>query len=467
LLFSSSVFLMVFLPLVTVLNFVIKNKYRNILLLIASLIFYAWGEPVYVLLMLLSIAINWSFGIFISKYEKRKKILLAVCIILNLALLGYYKYYNFFVDTINNVLGFEAVAARQIALPIGISFFTFQALSYVIDLYRGDCKLQKNVLNLALYVSFFPQLIAGPIVRYSDVDKQILERTITLEKFGIGFRRFLYGLGKKIIISNTMAEIADGIFAIAFPELNTTTAWLGAIAYTFQIYYDFSGYSDMAIGLGKMFGFDFLENFRYPYLSRSIQEFWQRWHISLGTWFREYVYIPLGGNRKGKVRTYINLITVFFLTGMWHGASWSFVVWGLYHGAFQIFERIGLKKFLSKHNIISRIYTLLVVVVGWVMFRAETLSDSIRFLLRMFMPWRYGLENMFTLPNNLTLYNGFILILAVIGCGLLQSIFNKTPKLSSKWKFSIVELIYLGLICVLCMAFLAAGTYNPFIYFRF
>lgn len=402
-LFNSSVFLWLFLPMVLVLNNLIKAKYSNYFLLAASLLFYAWGEPVYVLLMLFSIALNWAFGLLIDKREKGRHFLLTVCVILNLAILGYYKYFNFLVDTINGLVGDELIAPRSISLPIGISFFTFQALSYVIDLYRGECKVQKNILNLALYVSFFPQLIAGPIVRYSDIDEQISARIVSMDKFAVGFRRFLYGLGKKIIISNCMAEIADTIFGLPFAELTTTSAWLGAIAYTMQIYYDFSGYSDMAIGLGKMFGFDFLENFKYPYLSCSIQEFWQRWHISLGTWFREYVYIPLGGNRKGKVRTYLNLFTVFFLTGMWHGASWNFVVWGLYHGVFQIFERLGLKDFLKKHRVFSHVYCLLVVMIGWVFFRAETLLDAIRYIFRMVAPWRYGISVMFNLPAELTL----------------------------------------------------------------
>lgn len=466
-LFSSSLFLLLFLPLIVVINFFVKTKYSNYLLLIASLVFYAWGEPVYVLLMLFSVALNWSFGLLIEKNNKFKTLFLVVCTILNLCILGYFKYYNFFADSINSIIGKELISAKQIALPIGISFFTFQALSYVIDLYRGDCKVQKNIFNLALYVSFFPQLIAGPIVRFSDVDEQIEHREVSVEKFAIGFRRFLYGLGKKVIISNMMAEVADSIFAKSFSELSTLAAWIGAIAYMMQIYYDFSGYSDMAIGLGKIFGFDFLENFRYPYMSHSIHEFWQRWHISLGTWFREYVYIPLGGNRKGKVRTYINLIVVFFLTGMWHGASWNFIIWGLYHGFFQILERISLSKFLKKHGIFSSCYCLFVVLFGWILFRANTLTDAIRYILRMIAPWRYGFSQMFSVPAEFSLHSAVILLIAICGCGLLQFIAKKVPVLHRKWENSCAELIYLAVMTVYCVALLAAGTYNPFIYFRF
>lgn len=466
-LFSSSIFLLLFLPTVIIVNFFIKTKYSNYFLLAASLVFYAWGEPIYVLLMLASIVLNWSFGLLIAKHEKHKTWLLGLCVAANLLILGYFKYYNFFVHSINSLIGRQLISPRQIALPIGISFFTFQALSYVIDLYRKECRVQRNILNLALYVSFFPQLIAGPIVRFRDVDAQIEHREVSCEKFAIGFRRFLYGLGKKVIISNVMAEVADSIFAIPHFQLTTLSAWVGAIAYMMQIYYDFSGYSDMAIGLGKIFGFDFLENFRYPYLSASIQEFWQRWHISLGTWFREYVYIPLGGNRKGKTRTYVNLLTVFFLTGMWHGASWNFIIWGLYHGFFQILERLGLKKYLNKHRILSHFYCLAVVLFGWVLFRADSLMDAVRYILHMIAPWRYEFSAMFTIPEQLTIRHIVVFLIAICGCGLVQLAGTKLPKRCEKWRYSYGELVYLVAITVYCFALLAAGTYNPFIYFRF
>ena len=466
-LFSSSVFLWLFLPIVIVLNFIVGKKLSNYLLLAASLFFYAWGEPIYVLLMFFSILMNWSFGLFIDRANKGRSFLLVLCIAGNLLLLGYFKYYNFLAGTINRLIANQLLPARDIALPIGISFFTFQALSYVIDLYRGNCNVQKNFFNLALYVSFFPQLIAGPIVRYSDIDKQITDRSVTAEKFALGMRRFLYGLGKKIIISNCMAEYADILFAGPFAEQTTVKVWLAAIFYTMQIYYDFSGYSDMAIGLGRIFGFDFLENFNYPYLSRSIREFWQRWHISLGTWFREYVYIPLGGNRKGSGRTYINLIIVFFLTGLWHGASLNFVAWGLFHGAFQIIERLGFNRFLKKHPVIGHIYSLLVVLFGWVLFRIESLSGALRYVLYMVMPWRYGFAEMFRIPDALDLRGYVFLILAILGCGIIQSIGKKLPVLASKWKYSYMEMGFLILVFAYCMILLAAGTHNPFIYFRF
>ncbi|MBQ6897023.1 MAG: MBOAT family protein [Oscillospiraceae bacterium] len=466
-LFSSNLFLWAFLPLTVVSAVFLKPRYSNILLFAASLLFYAWGEPFYVLLMIFSICANWLFGLLIDRADRFKKLLLAADIAMNLSLLGYFKYYTFFADTVNGIFGSEIFAARDIALPIGISFFTFQTMSYIIDLYRGNCSVQKNVLRLGLYVSFFPQLIAGPIVRYTDVAQQIDHRTLSAEKFASGFRRFLYGLGKKVIISNTMAQLADIVFATEFAQLTFASAWLGAVCYTLQIYYDFSGYSDMAIGLGRIFGFEFLENFRYPYLSKTIQEFWQRWHISLGTWFREYVYIPLGGNRRGSVRTYINLVTVFFLTGMWHGASWTFVVWGLYHGFFQIAERLGLKKFLSEHSVLSHIYCTLVVIFGWVIFRSNTLYDSVRYILRMVCPWRYGLENMFSLCTELGSRDILILICAAAGCGLVQLVSAGKPALAERWKFSFAELFFLAAVCLYCIILLAAGSYNPFIYFRF
>lgn len=468
-LFSSMTFLWVFFPIVVLGSLLLRNKtkYQNIFLLVVSLLFYAWGEPVYVLLMLLSITVNWLFGVWIDKLPHYKKYLLVVCIVINLLLLGYFKYYNFLANSINNVLRSEVLSARNIALPIGISFFTFQALSYVIDLYRGNCKVQKNVLNLALYVSFFPQLIAGPIVRYKDIDEQIQCRQMTMERFTTGLRRFVYGLGKKVIISNCCAEIADQLFALNLESLTVAGAWIAAILYTLQIYYDFSGYSDMAIGLGRIFGFDFLENFNYPYVSRSIHEFWQRWHISLGGWFKEYIYIPLGGNRKGKLRTYFNLCVVFFLTGMWHGASWNFVLWGMYHGFFQIVERLGLEKVLKKYKIFSHLYCLVTVLVGWVLFRVESLSEGLRVIARMILPWRF---NFFEFGELTTLFSTrklLIICFGVLGAGVIQFVGKKIPTLEARWKYSCVECLFCAMILLYSIMLLVSGTYNPFIYFRF
>ncbi len=466
-LFSSMLFVWVFLPIVVIGNFLLKKEYRNFFLLIASLIFYAWGEPKYVLLMLLSIFLNWTFGLLIEKSQKHKKAVLVLCIALNLALLGYFKYYNFLANNVNAIFSGQVLPVKNIALPIGISFFTFQAMSYVIDLYRKECKLQKNLFNLALYISFFPQLIAGPIVRYSDIDRQLQERTVDVEKFSLGVRRFVYGLGKKVIISNCLAQAADAVFDLQLSSISFATAWIGALCYTFQIYYDFSGYSDMAIGLGWIFGFDFLENFNYPYLSKSIQEFWQRWHISLGTWFREYVYIPLGGNRKGKARTYINLIIVFFLTGMWHGASWNFIVWGLYQGFFQIIERLGFKKFLSKHKIFSHVYCVVVFVFGWVIFRAENLTDAMQYILRMLTPWQSVGQAMFISAGIMAPRTWVTLGVAILGCGLIKVVCDKFKQISNKWKNSIPEIVFLAVVAVYCILLLASNAYNPFIYFRF
>ena len=369
--FSSAIFLLAFLPIVFISNYFIKKEYSNYLLLIASLIFYAWGEPYLVLLMIFSILVNWFFGLLIDKTcNTSRKLILAGGIIIDLSILGYFKYAGFFVKIINFAVGSNLFPIPKISLPIGISFFTFQAISYIVDVYRGDTEASNNPVNVALYISFFPQLIAGPIVKYRDINKQIEQRSIRWDEVSDGFKRFIYGLGKKVIISNVLGSLVDTIYANEIGTISSVVAWLGAFAYTFQIYYDFSGYSDMAIGLGKMFGFNILENFNYPYLSGSITEFWRRWHISLGSWFREYLYIPLGGNRKGVIRTYLNLVAVFFFTGLWHGADLSFIIWGLYHGFFTILERAGFKKILDKSKILSIIATFFVVTIGWVMFRA-------------------------------------------------------------------------------------------------
>ena len=325
--FSSALFLLVYLPVVFILNYFVKKEYSNVLLLIASLLFYAWGEPYLVILMIISIVLNWEIGRIIEKNSgRRKQVVLIAGVVCNLGILVYYKYIGFVVSIINTVLNKEVFSMPDIALPIGISFFTFQAISYIVDVYQGETKASDKLINVALYISFFPQLIAGPIVKYREINKEIEERNITIENVGAGFRRFIYGLSKKVLISNVLGLCVDTIYSYDIAVIDWRTAWIGALAYTFQIYYDFSGYSDMAIGLGKMFGFTIPLNFNYPYISKSITEFWRRWHISLGSWFREYVYIPLGGNRKGVLRTYINLLVVFLLTGLWHGADLKFVL---------------------------------------------------------------------------------------------------------------------------------------------
>ena len=381
--FSSEVFLFIFLP-ITICLYFLSGRFKNILLLAASLLFYAWGEPVYILLMLISIASNYLFGLIVGRLHMPliRKIVLAVSCIFNLALLAVYKYTGFVVSNLNS-LGF-AIADPGIALPIGISFYTFQSMSYVVDVYRGRVSYQKNILKLGLYISMFPQLIAGPIVRYSDVEREISDRHTTLDDFYEGAKRFMLGFSKKILIADIVAQIADNAFSM--DNLSANMAWFGILAYSIQIYFDFSGYSDMAIGLGRIFGFHFLENFNYPYISKSIREFWRRWHMSLGGWFRDYVYIPLGGSRCAETRIYFNLFIVFFLTGLWHGASWNFVIWGIWYAIFLIGERfLGSRNFKYKvPRILQHAYACLVIMIGWVFFRAETCRMALSYIRAMF-----------------------------------------------------------------------------------
>lgn len=467
--FSSMIFLWVFLPICLLGNFIFhkilkNNSLTNLLLLLLSIIFYAWGEPVYIFLMLFSIFINWGFGLGISKFNSLKKLILIFAVIANLLILGYFKYAGMLADIVNMILDSE-ITAPDISLPIGISFFTFQALSYVIDVFRKECNVQRNPLKLGLYISFFPQLIAGPIIKYKDVNEQIEHRTLSLNQTAAGIRRFCYGLAKKVLISNVLAHCVDSLYTLDINQVTCSMAWLTSIMYTFQIYYDFSGYSDMAIGLGKMLGFDFNENFNYPYTSLSIREFWHRWHISLSSWFKEYVYIPLGGNKKGTLRTYINLGIVFVLTGIWHGADLSFLFWGIYHGFFNILERLGLEQLLKRNKFISWIYTFIIVNVGWVFFRTESTTLSFQYILRMFLPWNYQNSSVSALEyiNN---YSLFILLLAFLGMGMIQRFIIK-KEIQNKWKFSLPENFYCILILLLSIFSLASNTYNPFIYFRF
>lgn len=464
--FSSAIFLLLFLPIVYIINCFLTPKYSNCFLLIASLCFYAWGEPFFIFLMMISIIINWLIGRTIeANTGLKRKMALVVGVIVDLSLLGYYKYAGFVVSIINSIFKKEVLLVPHIVLPIGISFFIFQAISYIADVYKNETAASKSIINVALYISFFPQLIAGPIVKYRDINRQITNRIVSLEGTAAGFKRFVYGLGKKVLIANILGLCVDIIYSYDISLLDGKMAWIGALAYTFQIYYDFSGYSDMAIGLGKMFGFDILENFNYPYMSRSVSEFWRRWHISLGTWFREYVYIPLGGNKKGRIRTYINLIIVFFLTGLWHGADFSFILWGLYHGFFSIIERIGLRKYLDKSRIVSTLYCFLIVNFGWVFFRAEGILNGIRYILRMVLPWKYAVTNPISTWNyaNRITINAFIL--AILGAGILKAIVPK--KLVLYWKDSVIEALFILFVLLLCLTYIASDTYNPFIYYQF
>ena len=466
-LFSSLVFVWLFLPAVFLLYKIMPGiGAKNALLLLASLLFYGWGEPTYIILMLASVTINWLSGLAVNGLKKGRGAALAVSVAVNLGLLGYFKYFDFLASAVNALTGGGTIALRDIALPLGISFYTFQALSYVIDLYRGEIKVQKNWFTLTLYVSFFPQLIAGPIVRYADVETALRSRTQTVDEITYGIRRFLYGLAKKVILANAFAAGADEIFGLSVQDVSTPLAWMGALLYAMQIYYDFSGYSDMAIGLGSMFGFHFPENLNYPYLSASVREFWRRWHISLSTWFRNYLYIPLGGNRKGKVRTLVNLMIVFLCTGLWHGANWQFVAWGVYYGMFLIAERLFLGRRLEKLPVINRVYTLLVVLMGWVIFRAPGLRAGIVWIRTMFLPTAGNFAYPVLRFVDARLW--FLLAVGVLLCGPVQALFPKwRARLYDLTHFSAAEAVWQFALLFACVMSLVSSTYNPFIYFRF
>ena len=466
-LFSTMTFVFMFLPIVLVLYLVTKKELHNPILLISSIIFYAWGEPKYLAIMLLTILINWLGAIGVDKFKNHKKLVLALTIIANLGFLIYFKYFNFLIDNCNNIFH-SHIDPLNIVMPIGISFYTFQALSYVVDVYRGDCNVQKDIYKLALYICLFPQLIAGPIVKYHDVAEQIDSREVNFEKVDLGVKRFIIGLSKKMLIANTMGAIADKIFIQNPDTFSPLIAWIGSIAYSFQLYFDFSGYSDMAIGLGLIFGFKFLENFNYPYISKSITEFWRRWHISLSTWFKEYVYIPLGGNRKGKLKTLRNLGIVFLLTGIWHGAAWNFVVWGIWHGFFIIIEKIiNIKEFEQKHTqkwvrFLQHIYCIFAFLIGWVMFRSETMSYAWQYIKNMF-----GLVRVHDISYGMGYYiDNFEIIIFV--CAILCSmpLFNKMLEVENKFGRTLIN-IWLLILFILSAATIASSTYNPFIYFRF
>lgn len=457
--FSSTVFLFTFLPALLLVYFLAAEQYRNIVLLVASLYFYAWGEPRTILIMLLSIAVNYALGFQVEEGRKYRKLFLVLTVIYNLGVLFVFKYLNFSVDIINSIFGGN-ITIRQIALPIGISFYTFQIMSYVIDVYRGNAKVQKNILNLGLYISLFPQLIAGPIVRYVDVENQIKERTTSWNKAYEGFMRFAVGFSKKVLIADQLSTLVDTVFAGGYPSLLSN--WIGIIAYTLQIFFDFSGYSDMAIGLGKVFGFDFLENFNYPYISQSIQEFWRRWHISLSSWFRDYLYFPLGGSRKGALRTYINITIVFFMTGLWHGASYNFIVWGLFYVIFQIIERLGFKRVLEKlPRVVRHIYALSIIMVGWVFFRAENLSAAIQYLKGMVVMAGNDVANFNFVMNG----QYWFFIVAGIFFSMphpkIKSFTHKNQTMELISSFAVIG-VFLLAIC-----YMVGSGYSPFLYFRF
>ena len=480
--FSSLTFLCIFLALVLILDRILPGvKAKNVLLLLASIIFYAYGEPFCVFIMLGSCILNYVWAMLIGACQNKgktglSKLVVAVAVIQNLAVLGIYKYSDFAISTVNGIAGLS-IKPTGIVMPIGISFFTFQAMSYVIDVYRKDCKVQKNPFNVMLYVSFFPQLVAGPIVKYHDIELELINRKETPEETAKGVRRFICGLSKKIFIANYVAVIADALFGAPQSQIGALSAWVGAIAYMFQIYFDFSAYSDMAVGLGLMFGFHFKENFNYPYISTSIREFWRRWHISLSTWFKEYLYIPLGGNRKGKARTVINKFIVFLATGIWHGANWTFIFWGLYHGVFQMIEEYlrplfgkGKKDAEAKPNPVVKglghIYAVLVVMVGFVFFRADTLSQGFFWVKEMFAgafmstPEIAAANGTLLLPLMTPLNVCVLIFAAILSAPVKDKLKNCKPLEKLSWAVT-------PLLLILCIMNLAGGTYNPFIYFRF
>lgn len=492
--FSSNIFLFAFLPLVMAFYFLLPQKlatikYKNALLLIASLLFYSWGETQYLVLLLISITANYFFGIAIEKTSfvrgnnntkvkmknlknfHLKNFITTIAIAFNLLLLGYFKYANFIAENLNKLISnFSSyqITLEKIHLPIGISFFTFHAISYLIDIYRKKCQAQKSFSQLALYIAFFPQLVAGPIVRYNFIEKYLSKRRHNSFFISYGIRRFIIGLGKKIIIANPLGELADVIFNSPISEINSELAWIGLICYSLQIYFDFSGYSDMAVGLARIFGFKFPENFNYPYISRSIKEFWRRWHISLSAWFRDYVYIPLGGNRVSIKKQYFNLILVFFLCGLWHGASWNFIIWGMFHGVFLVFERLKIgENFLNfLPRILQNIYAIFVVMIGWVFFRSNDLSHSTAFLKTMFFGNKVEIisSNISKLINSHFILMSFIL--AILGFSPLIKNYSLKLIRHNKFFITIFDIALLG-IFIIAIIRISASTYNPFIYFQF
>lgn len=464
--FSSTIFLCVYLPLVLLGYYICPKKGRNLFLLIVSLVFYAWGEPKYVFLMIFSILVNYIFGRLMDKNrgrQKRMKLLLVLSVVIDLGLLSVFKYTDFIITNVNAIFG-SSFDLLNIALPIGISFYTFQAMSYTIDVYRDDVRVQKNLIDFGMYITMFPQLIAGPIVRYADVQDQLADRSVTTADFSEGVMRFVVGLGKKVLLANQMGAVWSEIYALG-GDVSALMAWTGAIAYTFQIYFDFSGYSDMAIGLGRMFGFKFPENFRYPYQSVSITDFWRRWHITLSTWFKEYLYIPLGGNRCGLARQALNLLIVWSLTGFWHGAGWNFVMWGLYYFVILFIEKLFLLKALDKlPKLFRHVYALLLIVIGWVIFASDDVGVLLPYLGSMFgANGAVGGMDVYTLFTKAVL----LIICCVASTELPKRLFlSATGAMNEKAAFTIKSVMTIALLA-LSMILLIGDSYNPFLYFRF
>ncbi len=484
-LFSSVTFLVYFLPIAILVYYMVPSRFKNAVILVESLFFYSWGEPVYILLMITSIIFNYISGLAISKLQSSKKFtknVLFFNVFVNLALLGFFKYADFTIDNINAIFGTQ-FSTLELPLPIGISFYTFQAMSYIIDLDRGKVRVQKNLVNFAVYISMFPQLIAGPIVRFKTVEEQLNTRVHSFEMFGNGVVRFTFGLAKKVIIANNMGQIWTAINGKELSDLSIMNVWLLAFSFALQIYFDFSGYSDMAIGLGKMFGFTFDENFNYPYMSKSITEFWRRWHISLGTWFKEYLYIPLGGNKKGEMRQIFNILVVWSLTGLWHGASWNFAIWGMYFGIFLVLEKMFILKGMAKlsssfpliSEVISRLYTLVAVVISWLIFSITDTNRLIAMLKILLCGYGFNSESTIKLLDNSDIYllssNALILIVAIVAATGLPTAayvkFVKNREENGAKQMKVYEIIAVLVLFFISFAFVVSSTYNPFLYFRF
>ena len=465
--FNSMIFIWLFLPIILIVYYMLNNTLKNIFLVLVSLFMYAWGSIETISILLISILVNYILGLLVSK-EKNKKLFLTIGVLFNIGLLGYFKYYKFFVQNINILFENIKIPFVDLLLPLGVSYFTFSSISYLVDIYRGDANGQKNPLNVALYISFFPKMLMGPIEAYKSFEPFINKKDITLENTSESIKKFIYGLAKKVLIANAAATIADRIFASDYSLLTTWIAWLGVLSYTIQIYFDFSGYSDMAIGISRMLGFNLNENFDLPYTSCSITEFWRRWHISLSSWFKNYIYIPLGGNRNGKYRTYLNLFIVFFVTGIWHGASWNFVIWGLFNGLFMIIERIFLKNLLDKNKfkLLNRIYTLFVIMISWVIFRTETLNGAFVYISHMFRNNPVAIKDVVYLTDLLTISNIIILIVSVFLAGTIPAILRKFKKLQTGYKV-FIEPILLIAVFLICIMYIVNGTYNSFIYMNF
>lgn len=468
--FSSVFFIFIFLPLTLVLYFLVPRAGKNVVLLISSLIFYAWGEPIYIVLMMFSIVYNYISGVEIDYYRNKgnqgkMRFVFWMAVAVNLAVLMFFKYYGFLMENLNAILPVD-IPYKELSLPVGISFYTFQTLSYIIDVYKDNVGVQRNLISFGTYITMFPQLIAGPIVRYSDIEGQLEHRRVTVAKFGNGVAWFLRGLAKKVLLANNIGMAYDAIAALPQGEMSVLSAWVGCAAYTFQIYFDFSGYSDMAIGLGKMFGFEFMMNFNYPYISKSVTEFWRRWHISLGTWFREYVYIPLGGNRVGTKKAIRNIFVVWFLTGFWHGAAWNFIFWGLYYGILLLLEKYVLRDVLERlPGIVKHIYTLFFVMIGWVLFFSPGMGDALRYIGTMFGIGAHGFVDS---TGIYYLYNYLILFVLSIICSAPYA-FKKFQQIifgGARGRTAIAMGAYMALF-FLSLAYLVNATYNPFLYFRF